>query len=256
MEVDPSNGAESTTQVVGLAENGGLHVGLTQFQQVVHRGLQAELGGHVGLGQLEPGGIVGNLIAQGLGPPRTPNIENGWSEYRLQAGANKEESRATRAAKPFASSPRQSVDAQALDVSVQLADRLAGIQEYERTVLVGNFDNVADRIDQTRVVGDLDYRDETDAVIHHLGQSVEVDSAVRGAGHNLDPGAGQTGPVQQVDGIVCVLGSGHQDPVSGLERNSAEEGGPGSGGTVGQGDAPGFAAEEPAQRHFEILPFR
>ena len=145
---------------------------------------------------------------------------------------------------------------QPFDVNFQLADRLAGVQEYERAVPVGDLDDVADRIDQTRVGGDVDHRDQADAVIHHLGQSVEVDSSVRGAGHDLDLGAGQTCPVQHVDGIIGVLGSCHQDPVSGLERNSAEERGPGSGGAVGQGDAAGFAAEQPAQGHLEVLPFR
>ncbi len=158
-------------------------------------------------------------------------------QRRRQSWTQVEKSGSARATKPFASGGGQSVDIELGDVDAHLPHGLAGVEQYQGTVSVGEICDSASGIDQTAVGGCVHHRDQLHAIVEHGRQRVDVDPPRVVARNHLDDRSGDLGAVEGGDRVAGVFGLAQQDSITRGERHRVEEVGPGTRRGVTQCDA-------------------
>src|ERR687887_900683 len=152
-----------------------------------------------------------------------------------------------RAAQPLAPRAGERVDAEAAHVDLELAHRLARVEEHEAADAVHELRRLRDRVDEAAVRRYVHERDDPHALVERPLERVEVELAGRVGRHHLDARVVLPRPLEGRDRVARVLGAREQDPVSGGERHRVEELRPRAGRAVQERDVFRGAAEEPRE---------
>jgi hypothetical protein len=223
----------------------------TEPEQVVHGGPQAESRGDVALPQLEPARVRPQLVAVRAGPFGTVQVDDRRFQRADQIRANVEETRAARAAQPLTAGPGQRIHAEFGDVDAKLPDGLAGVEQDERALIMGEPDDLSYRVHQSPVGGYMHQRHDARPLVEQAGKGIEIDLARRVAGHHLDDSSAGPRALQRGHRIARVLDAGQQDPIARLQRDRVEHLGPGPGGGVGQRDGLRRGAQQRPERDLD-----
>jgi hypothetical protein len=159
-----------------------------------------------------------------------------------------EEAGAARAAQVLAAGTRQRVALEARDVEVELARRLARVQQERDAGRLGDRADLLGRVHQAALGGHVGDGDQLDVAVDAPPQLFDVQLARRVVADHLDDRAGAPGDLQERDGVAGVLRPGRQDPVAGAERERVEHRLPGARRVVGQRDVVALRAEQPGHR--------
>jgi hypothetical protein len=135
-------------------------------------------------------------------------------------------------------------------------DRLAGVEEHQRTPAVSDVSDLTDRSDDAAVVRHMHHGDQSHSLIHQLGEAFEIDATGRALRNGLEADALAMSEAQQVERVVRVLRPADQHTVPRPEADGAEKLGPATGAAVHQRDRPWFTTEKPSQRAFQPIEIR
>jgi hypothetical protein len=162
-------------------------------ERVVDRHAEADLARLVGLPILEAARVGADAVGAVVEPLGGVDVEERGLEALDQLTPDIEEPGAARPAQELAPGGAEDVAADLADVDRHLADRLAGVEQERHA---GRARDAADRgggVDEAAVRGDVDERDQFDALVEHPLERVDIDLAGGVVGDALDHRAGAVG---------------------------------------------------------------
>ena len=157
-----------------------------------------------------------------------------------------EKAGAARPAQELAAGGRKHVAADGIHVHLQLADRLAGIEQIGNAVRAGHLADLGGGIHQSAVGGNMGDGNEPGASVDHAAERGNIGLAgcvIRNDPHD-DALALRDLQVGKI--VAGVLGGGRQDDVAGAQRQGIEGHVPGPGRVLDIGDLVGCGADQPS----------
>ena len=135
-----------------------------------------------------------------------------------------------------------------VDVDVELADRLARVEQERHAGLPGQRADRFRGVDHAAAGRDVRERDDGDVAVEPAFELVEVDLAVLVVLDHLERGAGALARLQERDRVADVLGARGEDALARLERDRRERHVPGGRRALHQRDLVRLRVDEPRDR--------
>src|SRR6185312_3070539 len=163
-------------------------------------------------------------------------IQQGRLETFEDVATNIEEARSTWAAQVFATSRREYVTADPVNVDGHLSDRLAGVYQVDDACFACDLSNFSNRIHKSTIGRYVRNGNEPDALIDGLAQGFERYLTMCIIGNDFDNCAGLFCYLQEGDVVACILCHSCEYTVSWSKRDGIEGHIPGAGGIFHDGD--------------------
>jgi len=151
-----------------------------------------------------------------------------------RSGAHPQKTRAPRAAQELAAGAGEQVAADRLHIHRELAGRLGGIEQEQRTTFAREPPDLGHRLHQPAAGGHVTHPDQPGPLASQPGEGGHVQLPVGIVRDHDHICAGALGGLQVGQHVAAVLGAPGQDPVTRTERHRVERGIPSARGVVEQ----------------------